>query len=884
MTLPTATYRLQFRNGMTFDRAIDLVPHLNRLGVSHLYCSPIFTAAAGSTHGYDIANPNEIDPHLGGSDGFDRLANALSAANIGLILDIVPNHLAASLDNGWWRSVVEWGEDSLYAGHFDIDWSQKLTLPFLSTPIEEAATTDEARLAFDPESGALAFSFYGSAYPLHPRSYANALKGIAAPGLAEILALASAARPDSEAEFHEAMRQLLAKATDLNAALHASISPERLVDIIEQQPWTPIQWQKAASGLSYRRFFEITGLVGLRVEDDQVFEDSHSLILDLVDKGVIDGLRVDHIDGLADPEAYLVKLRQRIGPNTYLVVEKILEHEEQLPSHWPVQGTTGYEVIATTALALAPDDLAPLDRAYAALTKQDYDPQTEFEKARQLMIDVNFEGEVKALERMALDLAACEEDCSTPDPDGISRGVRGLLAAFPVYRTYGSPSGLRAQDADVLLRIFEQLYRKADRDDALTLSCLQAILRGDMRSENLDDAIRFRTRMQHLTGPLLAKALEDTFFYRYHRLLALNEVGCDPFIQGGSVEHFHARMKERALRQPNGLSASSTHDTKRGEDARARLFAIAEAPGVWAEAVTRWRRMNAARVAELPDGPAPEPEVEWMIYQGLAGAWRLGEDGVSETSLNAFRDRFLAYVEKSVREAKLRGKWSDAGNAYEKAVLAYAGGLLSSDAAAFRADFETTLQPFARAGWVNSLTQTLIKLTAPGIPDIYQGSEGLDVSLVDPDNRRTVDYAALERLEASRASGWPLTANDMAAQKFRLIADMLSLRKRLPALFSEGHYVPLTIEGPASAHALAYARAHQATALLVVAPRLPLTFMEEADPRTFFAGANLVLPADLAGKTFHAMTPDASIASDGDRLALGEVFATAPYAVFLAEP
>lgn len=882
MTFPTATYRLQFRNGMTFDRAIDLVPHLNRLGVSHLYCSPIFTAAAGSTHGYDIADPNEIDPELGGRDGFDRLANALSAANIRIILDIVPNHLSASLDNAWWRSVVEWGEDSPYARHFDIDWSQKLTLPFLSTPLEEAARLDEAHLAFDSDSGALAFSFYGSLYPLRPSSYAEALKDIDAPGVEAIHALASAARPDNEADFHEAMRQALAGAVDLNATLRTAVSPERLVEIVKLQPWIPIQWQKAPSGLSYRRFFEITGLVGLRVEDDQLFEDSHALIFDLVAQGVVDGLRVDHIDGLADPEAYLVKLRQHIGPNAYLVVEKILEHDEQLPSHWPVQGTTGYEVIATTALALAPDDLGPLDRAYGALTGEDYDPQAEFDKARRLMIDVNFEGEVKALERMAVDLAACEEDCSTPDPEGMSRALRALLSAFPVYRTYGSKAGLRAQDAEVLLKIFEQLYRKADRADAATLRCLQAILRGDMRPENLDDATRFRTRMQHLTGPLLAKALEDTFFYRYHRLLALNEVGCDPFIKGGSIEHFHARMKERAMRQPNGLSATSTHDTKRGEDARARLFALAEAPDIWADAVSRWRHMNKAAIVDLPNGPAPEPEVEWMIYHGLAGAWRLGEDGESEASLSAFSDRFLAYVEKSVREAKLRGNWSDAGNDYEKAVLAYARSLFTPEAAAFRADFEKTLEPFARAGLINSLTQTLIKLTAPGIPDIYQGSEGLDFSLVDPDNRRPVDYAALKELEALRASGWPETTTQMAAMKYRLVAEMLSLRKRAPTLFSDGHYTPLSLEGPASSHALAYARIHGETALIVVAPRLPLGLLKEADASGLFAGTTLVLPADLGGLTFASVMSGGTLETKDGKAPLDRVFAHAPYAVFLA--
>jgi len=856
MTLPTATYRLQFRNGMTFDTAIDLVPHLVRLGVSHLYCSPIFTAVTGSTHGYDISNPNEIDPDIGGRDGFERLANALSAADIGIILDIVPNHLAASLENPWWRSIIEWGVDSTRSGHFDVDWSRKLTLPILSAPLEQAVRDEAASIGFDARHGCLALMFLGSSYPLHPAAYVLALESIETPLADDIRALASQAQAAHEDQFHEWMRSLSQHADGLNAQLALSRSPEQIVEIIERQPWRPIAWQTAARDLSYRRFFEITGLVGVRVERQAVFDATHALIFDLVDKGLVQGLRVDHIDGLADPEDYLNLLRQRVGSDVYLVVEKILEHDEQLPPDWPVQGTTGYEFIATLSEIMLPEDMQALMISHQALAGPEYEPHGEFLRAKALMVDVNFQGEVAALQAQAIALAETEEGSTAPDPDAIAQAVRDILIAFPLYRTYGSPRGLTAQDDVVLLKTFENLYRRAGPGEAMSLRCLQAILRGEVMHDNAASAVEFRTRMQHLTGPLLAKALEDTFFYRHHRLLAQNEVGGDPLAAGGSVERFHQRMAQRALRQPAGLSTTSTHDTKRGEDARARLFTLAEAPVVWAEAVERWRTELAGWVEQLTDGAAPEPDVEGMLYQALAGAWRIGVDGADEASLAAFRDRFLAFVEKAVREAKLRGNWAYADNDYERAVKRYAERLLASETAAFRLDFEQTLTPFASAGYINSLSQTLIKLTAPGIPDIYQGSETFDFSLVDPDNRRLIDIDALSALDHGGLTGWPDSETELGAQKSALIASVLHLRRKHPALFADGLYLPLDIEGPRADHVTAFARVHADHVLITATLRQTFSVGQDLRGSQFWRDTVIILPEDLHGLAFVSIMAD----------------------------
>ncbi|HAU8265049.1 TPA: malto-oligosyltrehalose synthase [Kluyvera intermedia] len=780
MTIPTATYRIQFRNGMTFDRAAALVPYLKRLGISHLYASPVFTATTGSTHGYDVTDANEIDPAIGGRKGFDRMVKALKESGLGLILDIVPNHMAASLENRWWRDVIEHGPRSRYAHHFDIDWTRPLTLPFLGDTFENVLERDEIHVQPDPETGHPAFAYYDSFYPLTPESWQD--------------------DPDA-----------ILNLTDKSAisALH------------QRQPWRLTCWRDAPHSLSYRRFFEITGLVGVRVEDKTVFDDTHRLILELVHSGVVDGLRIDHIDGLADPKGYLERLRQQAGPDCYITVEKILADGEQLPPEWPVSGTTGYEFIAALSDALVDgDNMATLSQAYEEVLGRTVDMANELRAAKLLMSGRNFEGEFNTLLRLSLDIATAED--AALDETAMSTALRELLVAFPVYRTYGTDEGLTPADDALLQNVVDSVKAPGTLPDPEALDFLQRILTGELEDSTADNVLVFRTRFQQLTGPLMAKSVEDTLFFRQHMALALNEVGSEPLPRPYALSAFHKEMQTRRERQPDALSTTSTHDTKRGEDTRARLYTLTEAPEEWAQCVVRWREMNKSKVVLIDDGAAPRSGSKWMIYQALAGAWPVTLRPDDHTGLKALEDRFLPYVEKALREEKLRTSWDDNNDAYEQAVLGYVTHLLSADNQPFLVDFHRALQPFIRAGLVNSLTQAIIKLTAPGVPDIYQGSEAFNFSLVDPDNRLEPDFFALA--SALDDEEKPLNTDQDAwfsgRTKQQVIARLARFRQQKPRLFRTGDYLPLSASGSQAKNVIAFARTCGDEALIVVVPRL----------------------------------------------------------------
>jgi len=818
MSIPTATYRLQFRNGMTFDRAVTLIPYLKKLGISHLYASPIFTATTDSTHGYDVTDANEIDPAIGGREGFDRLITALKAAGLGLILDIVPNHMAASLENAWWRDVIEQGEQSRYANHFDIDWSRPLTLPFLGDTFENVLENGELSVKEDPNSGTLSLAYFDNFYPL-------------APGTTDGLNLSD------------------------NAAI---------AELHERQPWRLICWRNAPFELSYRRFFEITGLVGMRVEDHAVFADTHRLILELVHSGAVDGLRVDHVDGLADPKGYLEQLRHHAGPECYITVEKILGEGEHLPSDWPISGTTGYEFIASLSDALVDsENTEVLFNLYEAVLDRSVDMESELRKAKLLMVDRNFEGEFSRLLSMSMTIAATENASLSETP--VRAVLRELLVAFPVYRTYGTAHGLTAADNAMLETVAKTVSASPNAPHPEALQLLVAILAGDVSPEAAEQANEFRTRFQQLTGPLMAKSVEDTLFFRQHMDLALNEVGAEPLPRSYSIERFHQDMQTRRERQPDAISTTSTHDTKRGEDTRARLYTLTEAPQQWADNVVRWREMNQAQVVRIEDGLAPRSGSIWMIYQALAGAWPVSLKPDDRAGLQALEERFLPYVEKALREEKLRTNWDNNNDAYEQAVLGYVSHLLRDER--FLTDFTRSLQPFIRAGLINSLTQTVIKLAAPGVPDIYQGSEALNFSLVDPDNRREPDYAALASMLGD--IGDPVVFDDADMQsgklKQQLIARLLHFRQRHPALFRHGDYLPLTPTGERSRQVIAFARQHDDEALIVVLPRLVLNAQEG-----LWEATEVMLPASLAGRSYQNLLTGETL-SLTDRMTLDTI-------------
>lgn len=845
MTVPTSTYRVQFRNGMTFDRMTALAPYLKRLGVSHLYASPIFTATTGSTHGYDVTDANAIDPAIGGRDGFDRMVRALKAEGLGLILDIVPNHMAASLENPWWRDVIEHGEESAYARHFDIDWSRRLTLPFLDDSFEQVLERSEIGAERDRETGKPGFVYSGIFFPLTPSSY-----------------------PDDPNRLERA-------------------DPALIAELHDRQPYQLIAWRDAPRMLSYRRFFEITGLVGVRAEDQVVFDDTHRLILELVRSGAVDGLRIDHVDGLADPKGYLDRLRAEVGPDCYLTVEKILAEDEDLPADWPVSGTTGYEFIATLSHGLADGGkLGALRQAYEAFTGETGDPDTEVRAAKRLLLENNFAGEYAALVRRAVKICRAE-GIEAGDLENTARDViRELLLSFPVYRTYGTASGLPPQDERLLDGVFAKVRQENVSLDEDVLAVIGHALHGSVGPGTKEDASLFRTRFQQLSGPLTAKSVEDTFFFRDHAALALNEVGGEPAPLALSLHRFHGLMAARARHWPNALSATSTHDTKRGEDARARLYAITEAPELWAEAVSRWQKMNAQAVASPGGEPAPEPSVQWMLYQALAGVWPMETDIADADALKVLEERFIAFVEKALREAKLRSNWLDPDTEYEAAVIAYARRLLSPQNDRFLADFTRTLRPFARAGFINGLTQTVIKLTAPGVPDIYQGSEGIDLSLVDPDNRRLPDFERLERALSTATDGDAEPRHGSGRRlKQRMICVLLRLRQKDPDLFARGDYQPLKVSGAAADGVIAFARTAGAEALVVIAPRLVLQRLADASQPGLdgvLPEGDVILPPSLAHRPYHDVWTG-TVMSLGDRLAIRDLPSALPFLVLHAQ-
>lgn len=815
MSLPTGTYRIQFRNGFDFAAAERIVPYLARLGVSHLYASPVFTAVTGSTHGYDVTDHCEIDPALGGMEGFARLCAALKRARMGLLLDIVPNHMAASMENAWWRDVATWGKQSRFANHFDIDWTRRLTLPILGRPFEEAAR--EGELTLVPQSGLTgqAIDYFGTAIPLHPASYEPVLARLQHPLAGEITALAGRASPEDGAAFGNAVSALL-QGGDADGLAREMRELSRDADFLrfvhEQQPWELTFWKDARHSLSYRRFFEVTGLVGVRVEDETVFRDVHRLTLQLLRDGLIDGLRIDHVDGLADPGAYLRRLRQEIGPETYLVVEKILNGEEALPSDWPVDGTTGYEFIdATIDLLADADGREALSFAYEETTGAGPIEEARTAAKRQVLRH-NFAGELDNLARLVAEV----DIGSGHDEDAVREALVGLLVAMPVYRTYVGHGAAGKIDHDIL--------QAASGANATAASFhVFSILAGTHAQARSETARLARQRFEQLCGPAMAKGVEDTLFYRDHRLLALNEVGCEPDRPAPAPSRFHRRMEARAAAGDHSLNTTSTHDTKRGEDGRARLMALTEAPDDWARALARWSEHLAGKA----DGaPGPSPATAWMIFQALAGAWpEAGWRG----QLDGLRGRFGAYVEKALREAKQETSWTEPDEAHEAMVQAHAARLLADTD--LMEDFDRTLAPYVAAGHANSMAQTLAKLTAPGIPDIYQGSECGDFSLVDPDNRRAVDYDQLADM--------PERVGALGASKQHLIARGLTLRGRLPALFSEGKYLPLAVSEKASRHLVAFARHHEGTFSVSAMPRLTMSLPEEA-----WQGVEIGLPPE----------------------------------------
>lgn len=856
---PRATYRLQFHKDFTFDHAAAIVPYLHRLGISHVYASPVQTARPGSTHGYDIVDHSSINPELGGEAGFLRLSDALKAHGLGLVLDIVPNHMGiGGADNVWWLSVLEWGQLSPHAPAFDIDWERlgangKMVLPFLGEGYGAALESGQLKLAFDFDSGNLSIWHFEHRFPVNPLTYPIVLDRVltlvadaADPSYREILAVSARLRSLAEAgsaapeggllEECEALKQRLVAAFAASPALAEGANrtiqlingangiPESfdtLHRILEMQSYRLAYWRVAASDINYRRFFDINALAGVRVEEPAVFQRTHALMFELVRAGHIQGLRIDHIDGLADPEAYVRALQAEIGPGFYILAEKILGHGELLRP-WPLSGTTGYDALNLIDGVLVDRSAAgPIEQAYreASGTSESYG--FLLRQAKRETLEASFASELEVLVSDLARIASGNRRTRDYTIHAMRQALADIIERFPVYRSYiaGAPA---PEDRELIEKTVAGAIRATRMADRSLHEFIAKVLLGDVDTSSgrpLPEHIeRFRRRFQQLTGPVTAKSLEDTLFYRYGPLLALNEVGGEPSQIGVAPETFHAANGERRRSWPHAMIATATHDTKRGEDSRARLLALTEMPGRWTRHAELWQSLSR----ELgPDPDLPDSRDRHLILQQLLAAWPfelLDED--FRTGLDAFRDRMQAWVEKALREAKRHTSWTNPQSSYEDAAKDLIGRCLEPESRFIEA-FRPLACDLARNGMVKGLTRTVLKLTLPGVPDFYQGTEFWDLSLVDPDNRRPVDFAAREKSLSEDAEIAALLANWRDGRiKQRVIARLLEDRARSPRLYEDGDYRELPVRGARSGDLLAFARNRGPEKLRVLATRV----------------------------------------------------------------
>ncbi len=873
--IPRATYRLQLNAAFTFRDALGIVPYLAALGVSHLYCSPYFRARSGSSHGYDVVDHNSFNPEIGDEADFDALVAELRAHAMGHIVDIVPNHVGIlGTDNAWWMDLLENGESSVYAGFFDIDWApsnpdraHKILVPVLADPYATVLERGELELRFERESGSFAVFYGPHRLPLDPRTYPRILDRVAAlvsSSELENIRRALAALPDRRAptpeqgaersrekEVHKRrLAALAASDATVAAALDAAVrsftgtaaepaSFDALHELLELQSFHLAYWRVASEDINYRRFFDVNDLAALRVDNEEVFEATHRLVLQLIAAGKVDGLRIDHVDGLYDPAGYLRRLQRRIATVTgrdgvlrplYLVVEKISLSFEHLPDDWPVHGETGYHFAnIINRMLIDAATRTRMDRAYRTVSGEAQEWRDVAYECQQLILRRSLASELNVATNQLARIARSDRSTRDFTFNNLRQALAEVIACFPVYRTYVAET-VSDNDRRYIEWASAAARRRRAASDAPVFDFGRAALLLQLPASTeaqLRAHRSFAMKFQQITAPITAKGIEDTALYRYNRLLALNEVGGEPGIYGGGgVRAFHADAEYRVRHWPHEMLTTSTHDTKRSEDVRARLAVLSEMTTPWRDAVRRWMRINRRRKREVDDAAAPCSNDEYHFYETLLGSWPLREPDAA--GLAEYRGRIEAYMIKAVREAKVHTSWTETGTAYEEALLQFVRSVIEPrDNNLFLADFLAFWRPVARFGLLNSLSQTLCKLTAPGVPDLYQGNELWDFSLVDPDNRRPVDYhrrgvllAELAQQSESLPLAHLLEHMEDGRCKLLLTWRTLQLRRAQPRLFTHGDYRRLHVHGGRAHHICAFARRCERRALIVIAPRL----------------------------------------------------------------
>jgi (1->4)-alpha-D-glucan 1-alpha-D-glucosylmutase len=946
--IPRATYRLQFNRHFTFRDAQPLIDYLDELGVSDCYASPILRACAGSEHGYDICDHTQLNPEIGTPQEFDALADTIRARGMGLVFDMVPNHMGiADPGNAWWMDVLENGPSSLYAATFDIDWqpikrelANKVLLPILGDQYGAVLESGQLRLTY--ENGAFFLHYWETALPIAPQTYDRIL-GYQLDALIErlgaehehALELASILTalgylpatdetdPEKMAERHrekEVIKRRIAALYDASAEVRDAVAAaldafnatdergiEMLDDLLELQPYRPAFWRVAAEEINYRRFFDVNQLAAIRVEEPEVFRATHELVFRLLAEGKVTALRIDHPDGLWDPPRYFRQLQEqyilacirarmpehdeeeageleeavqawfaahiagdeggRARLPLYVVAEKILAEGEALPADWMVAGTTGYDFLnEANGLFVDGAHRKAIDDIYTRFTGNQTGFNNLVNATKKMIMLISLASEINALSYQLERISERNRSYRDFTLNSLTFALREVIACLPVYRTYTTDGAETVTQHDA--QYVEEAVAEAKRRNPRTAGQLFDFLRDTLLLRNIESfrpedqpkLLAFVMKFQQIAGPVMAKGVEDTAFYVYNRLVSLNEVGGHPVHFGLGVAAFHERNRARVRDWPHTMLATSTHDTKRSEDVRARIDVLSEIPEEWRGALARWARHNARLKTEIGGDRFPDRNAEYLLYQTLLGAWLTSFP--TPESFGQFRERIAAYMLKAEKEAKVHTSWINPNEAYDRALGAFVDGVLAEgEQNAFLADFGPLQRRVAFFGQFNALAQTLLKLTSPGVPDIYQGTELWDFSLVDPDNRRPVDYDARrailadlkERADCADCGGGALArelleTSDDGRIKLFLTARTLDFRRAHDGLFTNGDYIPLEAQGAKAAHVCAYVRTDGDEAALVVVPRLVvgLTGGEERPP----------LGADVWGDTWLALPPE----------------------------
>ncbi len=980
--VPVATYRAQMHKDFTFDQATAILPYLQRLGMGDFYASPIFEARPGSTHGYDVARHDRLNPELGGRPRFDILANALRDHGMGLLLDIVPNHMGIGGDAVWWQDVLQNGHASRYSSYFDIDWTplkhemrHKLLLPILGNQYGEDLEAKHIQVTFD--QGRFFVTYFEHRMPVAPRSVPmiffrrpigtlpseQEVEGMPHE-LADLLRELTHVPPHEttdptlQEQRQEQLGRLMPRLREtlqdervrpsidaalarLNGVSGDPHSFDALDEFLNVQPYRLAYWRTSAEEINYRRFFDVNDLVGLRMETPEVFADTHCLIRDLLARQQVTGLRIDHCDGMFNPRQYLIRLQllylasQCAGPQAsgdtaatgiervvldkvrgydwtashgplYVVVEKILEPREYMPREWPVHGTSGYDfVYFANNIFIQRENAKAFDRLYERVLGRPMNPDEVIYRSKLQVMQNSLASEVHVLTNMLSKIAAADRHARDFTDNILEAVLRETIACFPVYRTYIDERGTYPErDIAFIMSAIRQAKRRNPDVDASAFDFLRdmLLLRRNQRSDgsrNLDpQQLHFALKFQQLTGPVMAKGVEDTTFYVYTRFLSSNEVGGDTKSFGIPLDLWHASNQERLEVSPDSMLTTSTHDTKRSEDVRNRLNVLSEIPDQWAAAIRRWQRVNATLKQTLPDGRvAPDANEEYLLYQTIVGAWpwRADEPGCRESLL----ERLQQYATKALSEAKVNLSWVNPDAEYVEAVHGFLARILLPDAQGRETAFVQTLNrllPQVRFfGGVNSIAQVVLKATSPGVPDFYQGTELWDLSLVDPDNRRPVDYTLRDRLlaqldemaaqEGPAAVARAVTADlSEGAIKLWTTAQVLRLRQTQHGLFRRGTYVPLVAEGSAEPHLIAHARQLDQARILAAVPRFACSLMR-GDVSLPLGRAwrdwTVTVPENLHGRYRNIFTGE-TVEVTGE-LSLSTLFANYPVAVLADE-